>query len=94
MNVLNRRADHMTNRFQVNQIILQKNLDDFIIYNKQNAATLQIYNRDLEKKIKQELAKDFVAQNVIQNIINNKDFNINQEISIFQNLIYVLTKCR
>ena len=74
--VLNRRADHMTDKFQVNQIILQKNSDGFIIYNRQNAATLRVYNKDLENKIKKELAKNFVAQNVIQNIADNKDFDI------------------
>ena len=74
--VLNRRADHMIDKFQVNQIILQENSDNFIIYNRQNAATLRVYNRDSENKIKQELAKNFVVQNVIQNIIDNKNFDI------------------
>ena len=63
--VLSRRADHMTNKFQVNQIILQKNSNDFIVYNRQNAVTLRIYNKDLKKKIKQEIARNIVAQNVI-----------------------------
>ena len=66
----------MTDKSQINQMILQKNSDDFIIYNKQNAVTLRVYNRNLENKIKQELAKNFVVQNVIQNIINNEDFDI------------------
>ena len=66
----------MTDKFQVSQIILQKNSNDFIVYNKQNAATLRVYNRNLEKKIKQELAKNIVAQNVIQNIADNEDFDI------------------
>ena len=73
---------------------MQKNLNGFIIYNRQNAATLRVYNRDLENKIKQELAKDFVAQNVIQNIIDNENFDIHQKILTFQDLIYVFTKCR
>ncbi len=34
INVLSRRADHMTDRSQVNQTILQQNQNDFIIYNK------------------------------------------------------------
>ena len=91
---MSRRADHITNRFQVNQIILQKNSDDFIIYNKQNAATLRIYNKDLEKKTKLKLAKNSVAQNIISHITKNTDFKIRNEILIFQSLIYVLTKCR
>ena len=73
---------------------MQKNPNDFIIYNKQNAVTLRVYNKDLENKIKQELAKDIVAQNVIQNIVDNEDFNIHQEILTFQDLIYVSTRCR
>jgi len=49
IDVLSRRADHMTDKSQINQIILQQNQNDFIVYNKQNAATLWIYNQDLEK---------------------------------------------
>jgi hypothetical protein len=30
----------MTDRSQINQTILQQNQNDFIVYNKQNAATL------------------------------------------------------
>ena len=84
----------MTDKSQVNQIILQENSNNFIVYNKQNAATLRVYNRDLEKKIKQELAKNIVVQNVIQNIADNEDFDIHQEILIFRDLIYVLTRCK
>ena len=91
---MSKRADHMTDKSQVSQIILQKNSDDFIIYNRQNAATLRVYNRNLENKIKQELAKDFVAQNVILNIADNEDFDIHQEMLTFQDLIYVLKKCK
>ena len=84
----------MTDKSQVSQTILQENSDDFIIYNRQNAATLRVYNRDLEEKIKQEIAKNIVAQNVIQNIADNEDFDIHQEILTFQNLIYVSIRCR
>ena len=84
----------MTNKSQVNQVILQKNSNDFIVYNRQNAATLRVYNRDLENKIKQELAKNIVAQNVIQNIADNENFDIHQEILTFQDLIYVSIRCR
>ena len=84
----------MTDKFQVNQIILQKNSDDFIIHNRQSAVTLRIYNKDLENKIKQEFTKNFVAQNVILNIADNEDFNIHQKILTFQDLIYVFTKCK
>ena len=42
----------MIDKLQISQIILQKNSDDFIVYNRQNAATLRVYNRDLKKKIK------------------------------------------
>ncbi len=94
INVLSRRADHMTDRSQVNQTILQQNQNDFIVYNKQNAATLRIYNRDLEKRIKLELAKNSVAQNIIENIADNANFEITNEILIFQDLIYVSTRCR
>ena len=51
----------MTDKSQVSQTILQENSDDFIVYNRQNAATLRIYNRDLEKKIKLKLAKNSIA---------------------------------
>ena len=57
---MNRKADYITNKLQINYFILQKNQDDSIIYNKQNAVTLRVYNRNLEKKIKQELAKNLV----------------------------------
>ena len=33
-NVLSRRTNYMTDKFQVNQVILQENSDDFIIYNR------------------------------------------------------------
>ena len=91
---MSKRADHMTDKSQVNQIILKKNSDDFIVYNRQNAATLRVYNKNLERKIKQKLAKNIVVQNVIQNIADNEDFDIHQEILKFQDLIYVSTKCR
>ena len=74
--VLNKRTDYMTNKSRVNQIILQKNSDDFIIYNRQNVVTLRIYNRDLEKEIKLKLAKNSIVQNIIKNIINSADFEI------------------
>ena len=91
---MSRRTDHMTDRFQISQIILQENSNDFIIYNRQNAVPLRIYSKDLEKKIKLKLAKNFVVYDVIQNIVNNEDFKIRQEILIFQDLIYVFTKCK
>ncbi len=84
----------MTDRSQINQIILQQNQNDFIVYNRQNAATLRIYNRDLEKRIKLELAKNSVAQNIIENIADNANFEITNEILTFQDLIYVSTRCR
>ncbi len=94
INVLNKRADHMTDRSQINQTILQQNQNNFILYNKQNAATLWIYNWDLEKWIKLELAKNSVAQNIIKNIADNANFEIINEILTFQDLIYVSTRCR
>ena len=51
----------MTDKLQINQIILQENSDDLIVYNKQNTATLWINNRDLEKRVKLKLAKNSVA---------------------------------
>ncbi len=84
----------MTDKSQVNQTILQKNSDDLIVYNKQNAATLRINNRDLEKQVKLELAKNSVAQDIIKNIENNVNFEIINEILTFQDLIYVSTRCR
>ena len=92
--VLNRRIDHMTDKSQINQIILQENLNDFIIYNKQNAVTLRVYNRNLEKKIKLKLARNSVVQNIMTHIINNTDFKIQDKMLIFQNLIYVSTRCK
>jgi len=84
----------MTDRSRVNQTILQENSDDSIVYNRQNAATLQINNRDLEKRVKLELAKNSVAQDIIENIKNNANFEIINEILTFQDLIYVSTRCR
>ena len=84
----------MTDKSQVNQTILQENLDDSIVYNKQNAATLRINNRDLEKRVKLKLAKNSVAQNIIENIKNNANFEVINEILIFQDLIYVSARCR
>ncbi len=94
IDVLSKRADHMTDRSQVNQTILQENQDDFIVYNKQNAVTLRIYNRDLEKWVKLKLAKNSVAQNIIENIEDNANFEIINKILTFQDLIYVSTRCR
>ncbi len=34
INVLSRKADHMTDKSQINQTILQENSDDSIIYNR------------------------------------------------------------
>jgi len=84
----------MTDRSQVNQTILQENSDNSIVYNRQNAVTLRINNRDLEKQVKLELAKNSVAQNIIENIKNNVNFEIINEILTFQDLIYVSTRCR
>jgi len=84
----------MTDRSQVNQTILQQNQNDFIVYNKQNAATLRIYNKDLEKRIKLKLVKNSVTQNIIENIADNANFEIINEILTFQDLIYVSARCR
>ena len=92
--VLSRKANHITDKSQINQTILHKNSDDLIVYNRQNAATLRVYNRDLKKKIKQELVKNSIAQNIMKNIADNEDFKIQNKISTFQDLIYVLTRCR
>ncbi len=94
INILSRKADHMTDKLQINQTILQENSDDLIVYNKQNAATLWINNRDLEKRVKLKLAKNSVAQNIIENIKNNVNFEIINKILTFQDLIYVSTRCR
>ncbi len=94
INVLSRRADHMTDRSQINQTILQENSNDSIVYNRQNAATLRINNRDLEKRVKLKLAKNSVTQDIIENIENNVNFEIINEILTFQDLIYVSTRCR
>jgi len=94
INVLSRKADHMTDKSQINQTILQQNQDNFIVYNKQNAATLWIYNQDLEKWIKLKLAKNSVTQNIIENIADNVNFEITNEILTFQDLIYVSIRCR
>ncbi len=84
----------MTDKSQVNQTILQENSDDSIVYNKQNAVTLRINNRDLKKRVKLKLAKNSVAQDIIKNIENNANFEIINEILTFQDLIYVSTRCR
>ena len=84
----------MTDKSQINQTILQKNSDDSIVYNRQNAVTLRINNRDFEKRVKLKLAKNSVAQDIIENIENNANFEIINEILTFQSLIYVSTRCR
>ncbi len=94
IDVLSRRANHMTDRSQIIQTILQQNQNDFIVYNRQNATTLWIYNQDLEKRIKLKLAKNSVAQNIVKNIADNANFEIINEILTFQDLIYVSTRCR
>ena len=66
----------MIDKLQINQTILQENLDDFIIYNRQNATTLRVYNRDLKKKIKLKLTKNSVTQNIMKNIADNTNFEI------------------
>ncbi len=94
INILSRRADHMTDKSLINQTILQENSDDSIVYNKQNVTTLQINNKDLEKWVKLKLVKNSVTQDIIKNIKNNADFEIINEILTFQDLIYVSTRCR
>jgi len=94
IDVLSRRTNHLTDRSQVNQTILQENSDDSIVYNRQNAVTLWINNRDLEKRVKLELAKNSVAQDIIKNIENNANFEIINKLLTFQDLIYVSTRCR
>ncbi len=61
IDVLSRRADHMIDKLQINQTILQENLNDSIVYNKQNVATLQINNKNLEKWVKLKLMKNSVT---------------------------------
>jgi len=94
INVLSKKVNHMINKLQINQTILQENLNDSIVYNKQNAVTLWINNRDLEKQVKLKLAKNSVMQDIIKNIENNVNFEIINEILTFQDLIYVSTKCK
>ncbi len=94
IDVLSKRANHKIDKLQINQTILQENLNDSIVYNKQNAATLRINNKDLEKRVKLKLAKNSVAQDIIKNIENNVNFEIINEILTFQDLIYVSTRCR
>ena len=91
---MSRRADHIIDKSQINQTILQENSDDSIVYNRQNAVTLRINNRDLKKRVKLKLAKNSVAQDIIKNIKNNVNFEIIDEILTFQDLIYVSTRCR
>ena len=71
INILSRKANHITDISQVNQIILQKNSDNFIVYNRQNTVTLRVYNKNLEKRTNQELVKNLVAQNIKKNIVKN-----------------------
>ncbi len=75
----------MINKSQINQTILQENSNDSIIYNRQNAVTLRINNKDLEKrvKLKLKLAKNSVIQDIIKNIENNVNFKIINEILTF-----------
>jgi len=94
IDVLSKRADHMTDKSQINQTILQENSDDLIVYNRQNAATLWINNKDFKKWVKLKLAKNSVTQDIIENIENNANFEVINEILTFQDLIYVSTKCR
>ena len=73
----------MTDKLRVNQTILHKNSDDLIVYNRQNATILRVYNKDLEKKIKLKLAKNSIAQNIMKNIADNTDFKIQDKILTF-----------
>ena len=84
----------MTDKLQINQIILHENSDNSIVYNRQNVTILQVYNKDLEKKIKLKLAKNLIAQNIMKNIADNADFKIQDKILTFQNLIYVFIRCK
>ena len=73
---------------------MHENSDDSIVYNRQNTVTLRVYNRDLEKRIKLKLAKNSIIQNIMKNIADDMNFEIKDKVLIFQDLIYVLTRCR
>ena len=84
----------MIDKSQINQTILHENSDDLIVYNRQNATILRVYNKDLENKIKLKLAKNSIAQNIMKNIADNADVEIQDKLLTFQDLIYVFTRCR
>ena len=73
---------------------MQENSDNFIVYNRQNTVTLRVYNKDFEIRIKLKLVKSLIAQNIMKNIINNKNFEIQERILIFQDRMYVLIRCK
>ena len=74
--------------------ILWQNQFGDIEYNYQVAATLQTDNHDFKKKIKEALAWDQIAQDIRKNLNYEEDFEEQDSILTYQELVYVPASCR
>ena len=63
-------------------------------YNYRVTATLQTGNHNFEKKIKEALAWDQIAQDIRENLDNGEDFEEQDGILIYQGLVYVPAFCQ
>ena len=63
-------------------------------YNYQVAAILQTNNDNFEKKVKEALAQDQIAQNIWENLDNKEDFEEQNGILTYQKLIYISASCQ
>ena len=63
-------------------------------YNHRVAITLQTDNHDFKKKVKKALAWDQIAQDIQENLDNDKDFEEQDGILTYQRLVYVPAFCQ
>ena len=63
-------------------------------YNYWVAATLQTDNDNFEKKVKKALAWDKIAQDIQENLDNKKDFEEQDSILTYQELVYIPASCQ
>lgn len=74
--------------------ILRQNQFGEIEYNHRVAATLRTDNTDFERKVREALARDQVAQDILENLDNEEDFEERDGMLTYQGLIYVPASCR
>ena len=75
-------------------IILRLNQFGYMEYNHQVIAMLQTDHNDFEKKVKEALARDQIAQNIQENLDNKEDFEEQDGILTYQKLLYVPFFCQ